>query len=217
MSDNALVLGQGSSAIALDELFQALVSTVVSSITICNTGDESDATFSLLAVRSGEAVPIDYQYLYFNQNIPPHETFICTIGITLDKNDHIYYNSNSNFLALNAFGIQVTEAIKVPKILSQDIPVATVVDDLYATSLHAIITSLVICNIGNQNSKIRVTIRLSGTGTELQQQNIYNDLIIPAGETFIATVGITMSPTDIITCYSDTGSVAFNLFGFEIL
>lgn len=83
-------------------------------------------------------------------------------------------------------------------------------------NFDAVISSLVACNVGDSNAKIDVRVVWEEEGdTFSPKQLLYHNLVIPAGETFVATMGITIDSNEKIFVGAVEGSVAFNLFGAE--
>ena len=55
-----------------------------------------------------------------------------------------------------------------------------------------------------------------GGAVDAPEQYMYWDFIIPAGDSFAATIGVTMSAGDVLRCYSTAADTAFQAFGVEI-
>lgn len=102
-------------------------------------------------------------------------------------------------------------------ILSQSNPATTTLTDVYtcASAKGVTVSSLVVCNRHNSIASFRISIAKAGAADDLKQY-IYYDLEMPALETFIATIGISLSQTDVIRVYSSNGNLSFNFFGLEI-
>lgn len=84
-------------------------------------------------------------------------------------------------------------------------------------SVDAVISSLVACNVGSTPAKINVRVAWEGEEAFSLKQLLYHNLVIPEGETFVATMGITIDENEQIYVGVTEGSVAFNLFGAERL
>lgn len=83
-------------------------STVISSITVCNTGTGIE-TFK---IRIQKSLPISLfankaDYLYYDLPIKSGDTFIATIGATLSQSDIIYVSSSSGAVQFMAFGSEI--------------------------------------------------------------------------------------------------------------
>jgi len=109
MADNAKLLGQKNPlAATLTDLYPvpALTGTVVSSIVVANRS--ATATSFRISVADAGAVDSLEQYLYYDIAIPGNETFVATIGATLETTDIIRVYATLATLSFNAFGIEST-------------------------------------------------------------------------------------------------------------
>jgi hypothetical protein len=94
------------------------------------------------------------------------------------------------------------------KILAQSSPVAT-------TETSTIASSIMVCNRGTSSATFRISVSASGAATA-NKDYIYYNVPIGTGDTFVATVGITLGNTDVVRVYATTADLSFNLFGSEI-
>lgn len=101
------------------------------------------------------------------------------------------------------------------KNLGQLAPAAATLSDLYTAASAAIGSSLVVCNRGRAVSRFRVAHAVAGAADEIKQYLAY-DIEVPAGESYIFTVGLTFAATDILRVYADSADLSFNLYGQEI-
>lgn len=102
------------------------------------------------------------------------------------------------------------------KILGQQAPAATTDTDLYSVStISAIASSIIICNRGATQATFRVSISSLGATTS-NKDYIYYDLLIAANDTFIATIGVTLSSSDVVRVYASSSNLSFSLYGSEI-
>jgi hypothetical protein len=104
------------------------------------------------------------------------------------------------------------------KVLGQLKPASATASTLYTVPAgagnYAVISSLVINNISEDLTNVRVAIRPAGETLEDKHYIIYGNGISP----FISqvfTIGITLAATDIVTVYDSAGKCSFNLFGSE--
>jgi hypothetical protein len=108
MAENIQILGQlAPSATTLSTLYTvpAATQTVVSSIVVCNAGGASD-TFRISIAQGGAADNIK-QYIYRDVSIAANDTFIATIGLTLDETDVIkVYSTNGTNTSFSIFGVE---------------------------------------------------------------------------------------------------------------
>ena len=104
-----------------------------------------------------------------------------------------------------------------PKVLGQAYPATTTLVNLYTVpnAKNAIVSSLTCCNQATTSTTIRVSVAIAGA-TDTAAQYIYYNQPLGIGDTFIATIGMTLAAADQLRCYSANGNVSFNLFGDEI-
>lgn len=104
------------------------------------------------------------------------------------------------------------------KILGQSFPGAATLTDIYTVPaiVGTVNSSITICNQSStQTALIRVSQAIGGA-VDTPEQYIYYDLDIPPNDTFIATIGVTLAPGDVIRVYSDLSIISFNMSGTEI-
>lgn len=103
------------------------------------------------------------------------------------------------------------------KILGQVSPSATTETDLYTVpaATSTVCSSLSICNRGTTSTTFRVSVSQSG-GATANKDYLYYDVTLAGNDTFIATVGITMTATDKIRVYAGNSSLSFQVWGTEI-
>lgn len=102
------------------------------------------------------------------------------------------------------------------KILGQVAPLATTETDLYSVpaATSAVASSITVCNRGATAATFRVSASQAAAATA-NKNYVYYDLDLPANETFIATIGLTLATTDIVRVYASTANLSFGLFGQE--
>lgn len=106
------------------------------------------------------------------------------------------------------------------KILGQTVVVAATPTVLYTVpaTTETIVSSIVACNIGATERTFRIAWRKDGAALANQHYSHY-DVPIPGNDTFIATVGATLTITggaDIISVEASHADVVFQAFGVEI-
>ena len=108
----------------------------------------------------------------------------------------------------------MTDTIKV---LGQTSPPATTLSTLYTVpaATNAVVSSLTICNHNATRIAARVSVAVGGAA-DAPAQYVLRDLSLLAHATFIATLGISLAPGDVVRVYADDTDVSFNLFGVEI-
>jgi len=99
---------------------------------------------------------------------------------------------------------------------AQAYPVAATYTQLYVVPAltTSVVSSIIICNQSGVKDTIRISIRVGGA-IDSTKDKIYYDLPVDKNDTFIATIGITLSTTDEVWVYTTNGTCSFNLFGQE--
>lgn len=102
------------------------------------------------------------------------------------------------------------------KILGQSAPSANSLTDLYTvpSAKSAVVSSLAVCNRGAAQATFRVSAAAAGAA-DAASQYLYYDVVVPANQTWIATIGITLATTDVLRVLGSTGYVTFTAFGDE--
>ncbi len=101
------------------------------------------------------------------------------------------------------------------RVLGQVAPNATTETDLYTVpSASTVCSSIVICNRGSSATTFRVSVAVGG-GTTGNKDYLYYDVSLAGNDTFISTIGITLSITDKVKVYAGNASLSFSLFGQE--
>jgi hypothetical protein len=106
-------------------------------------------------------------------------------------------------------------------ILAQLQPTASTLSTLYTVpgSTQTTVSSLTVCNVSGAADYFRVSIAPGGAADALSQY-VYYGLYLDPNDTFIATVGFTLSTTssnpDVVRCWSQNGNVVFGLYGVQI-
>lgn len=103
------------------------------------------------------------------------------------------------------------------KVLGQVSPSATTATTLYTvpSATSAVVSSLVVCNRAATSSTYRIAVRPNGSGLSNEHYLAY-DVVVAGGDSTTLTLGITMDAADVVTIYSSTTNLSFNLFGSEI-
>lgn len=103
-------------------------------------------------------------------------------------------------------------------VLAQTAPSANTLTDSYTVPsvTSTVVSSL---NIVNTHATVADTIRISvavaGAANNIKQY-LYYGLTINAGDTFQATLGLTLATTDVIRVYSLNGTCSFSFFGNQV-
>lgn len=102
------------------------------------------------------------------------------------------------------------------KILGQTTANATYAT-LYTTPAgkSAVISTIVICNIAATAKTFRIGV-MASAGTPGTAEFLAYDTTVPANDTIIMTLGITMEASKYIRVYGSDANVGFSAFGSEI-
>ena len=101
--------------------------------------------------------------------------------------------------------------------LGQVAPVAATETVAYTvpTSTDTVVSSLIVCNRAATSALFRVGVSVGG-GALVNADYLYYDVTIAGNDTFVATVGVTMSATDEFRVESSTANLTFSFFGSEV-
>lgn len=102
------------------------------------------------------------------------------------------------------------------KVLGQSNPSATTLTTLYTVpgATTAVGSSIVICNQAATATTFRIAVRPAGAAIAAQHY-LYYDEPLAGNDSFVATIGITLATTDVVSVYAGSGNLSFNLFGQE--
>lgn len=108
MADLPKTLGQlAPAATTLTALYTvpALTYTVVSSVIVCNQNSTSSTFRISVAVLGAADTP--KQYLYYDVPISKNNTFVATIGISLNAGDVVRVYAGNTNVSFNLMGVEV--------------------------------------------------------------------------------------------------------------
>ncbi len=91
-------------------------------------------------------------------------------------------------------------------------PSAATLSTLLTASGETVVSSLVVCNLSAVATTFRIAIRPLGASIS-DEMYIYYDAPINGNDTFVATIGVTLKNTDIVSVYATLATVSFGLFG----
>ena len=99
-------------------------------------------------------------------------------------------------------------------VLGQVAPSATTATTLYTvpSGKDAVVSTIVVANRDVTVGSYRIAIRPAGA-TLSNEHYIAYDVFVDALDSTAITLGITLSPTDVITIYASTGNFTFSAFG----
>lgn len=106
---------------------------------------------------------------------------------------------------------------EVKKVLGQSSPTPGVLTDFYQvpTLTQSVVSTIIICNPGPTGATFSVSVAVAGAADD-PEQYLYGGVIVPANDTFATTIGITLNAGDVLRCYTENASIAFQAFGVEI-
>ena len=104
----------------------------------------------------------------------------------------------------------------VIKVLGQLAPGAASLSTLYTVPAltSTAVSSIVVCNRSATATSFRIAVRPAG-GAISNEMYLYYDVTIAGNDTFIATVGVTLATTDIVSVYATLATLSFQIFGQE--
>ena len=103
------------------------------------------------------------------------------------------------------------------KVLGQVAPSATTATTAYTvpSATETVVSTIFVCNRGTDASTYRIAVRPNGATLANEHYIAYEVLILGSTSTAI-TVGVTMDATDVLTVYSSSTALSFNVFGSEL-
>ena len=104
----------------------------------------------------------------------------------------------------------------VLKVLGQSAPGAATLTTLYTVPAltSTVCSSIVVCNRSATATSFRVAVRPAGAAIS-NEMYLYYDVTIAGNDTFIATIGISLATTDVVSVYATLATLSFNLYGQE--
>ena len=103
------------------------------------------------------------------------------------------------------------------KVLAQSKPTAATLTNAYTVPAltQTTVSSLVVANQTATATAFRISVAIGGAA-DTPAQYLYYDIAIPANDTFVATVGVTLGAGDIIRVRNTLANLSFNFYGVEI-
>lgn len=103
------------------------------------------------------------------------------------------------------------------KVLGQVNPSATTATTAYTvpSATQTIVSSISVCNQASSAATYRIAVRPAGATLAAQHYVVYG-ATVPASDTSILTIGLTLGATDVVTVYASSANLSFNLYGSEI-
>jgi len=103
------------------------------------------------------------------------------------------------------------------KVLGQVNPSATTATTAYTvpSSTQTIVSTISVCNQASSAATYRIAVRPAGATLAAQHYIVYG-ATVPASDSVMLTVGLTLNATDVVTVYASSANLSFNLYGSEI-
>lgn len=103
------------------------------------------------------------------------------------------------------------------KPLAQNYPTAATLTDMYTVpgATQTVVASVFVCNQSAVADSFRISVAVAGAA-DSPEQYLYYNVPIRGNATFVATVGITMSTTDVLRIRSTNGTCSFNATGVQV-
>ena len=103
------------------------------------------------------------------------------------------------------------------KVLGQVNPSATTATTAYTvpSATETVISTITVANLGPAPATYRIAVRPNGATLENKHYIVYDSTVAPQS-TDTLTLGITLDASDVVTVYTNSATMAFNLFGSEI-
>jgi len=104
------------------------------------------------------------------------------------------------------------------KILAQANPASATYTDILTASASTeyLISSLIVTNLAATDGTYRIALRENGAARQNKHFIAY-DSVVPGNDSIGLTLGLTINDADIMTVYASTASIAFGVFGSEIV
>lgn len=101
--------------------------------------------------------------------------------------------------------------------LAQSSPAAGALTDIYTVPsvTSAMVSSVVVCNQGTSPATFRLAHAVAGAA-DTAAQYLYYDMPVPAKQTFIATIGLSLATTDVLRAYASASGLSFNVYGVQV-
>lgn len=105
----------------------------------------------------------------------------------------------------------------VLRILGQVALQRGVLQDVYKTPVNTgtVVSSIVVCNRGENMAKVRVAIAAAGA-TNDPKQYLYYDTPVPGNTTLLVNGGFSMAQSDVMRAQADSDNVTVQAFGVEV-
>ena len=103
------------------------------------------------------------------------------------------------------------------KVLGQSAPAATTLTTLYTVpaGTTTVVSTIAICNRSGTSGTYRIAVRPAGASVANQHYIVYG-ATVPASDSVLLTVGLTLETTDVISVFASSADMSFSAYGSEI-
>jgi glucose-6-phosphate dehydrogenase assembly protein OpcA len=103
------------------------------------------------------------------------------------------------------------------KVLGQVNPSATTATTLYTvpSATSAVVSTISVCNQASSAATFRIAVRPAGATLSAEHYIVYG-ATVPASDSTMITVGLTLATTDVVTVYASSANLSFNAYGSEL-
>ena len=103
------------------------------------------------------------------------------------------------------------------KVLGQVNPAATTATTLYTvpSAVSTIVSTISVCNQASSAATFRIAVRPAGATLDPKHYIVYG-ATVPASDSTMITVGLTLATTDVVTIYASSANLSFSAFGSEL-
>ena len=103
------------------------------------------------------------------------------------------------------------------KVLGQVNPSATTATTAYTvpSATETIVSTISVCNQASSAATYRIAVRPDAASLAAEHYIVYG-ATVPASDSVMLTVGLTLNAGDVVTVYASSATLSFNLFGSEI-
>ena len=103
------------------------------------------------------------------------------------------------------------------KVLGQSNPSATTATTLYTvpSATSTVVSTITVCNQASSAATFRIAVRPAGETLAAKHYIVYG-ATVPASDSTMITVGLTLATTDVVTVYASSANLSFNAYGSEI-
>jgi hypothetical protein len=99
-------------------------------------------------------------------------------------------------------------------VLGQAYPTASILTTLYTVpaATTTVCSSIVVCNQSATPTTFSIAVQPAGAAIT-NKMYLYYLVTIAGNDTFVASIGISLATTDVVSVYATLGTLSFNLFG----